>query len=117
LVVATRQRLEMTTVSLTSPTSIGTRPLVRAWLEGALEDRLDGVFVEVDCRPLRAPSSSFVDELLKIVLIERNASKVTFLHASTRTAELARKAAANRKISHRVEIVEVRRGLLERLRS
>jgi hypothetical protein len=108
----------MTTVSLTSPSSIGTRPLVRAWcrLEEALPERLDGVRVEVDCSPLRSPSSSFVDELLNIVVVERNASTVAFLHTSERMAQLARQAASNRGITERVKIEVATRTLLERLR-
>jgi len=106
----------MTTVLLTSPPSIGTRSLVRSWLDSALADRLDETLVEVDCGPLRTPSSSFVDELVRIVIVERNAEKLTFLQASERTADLAHQSASARKISSRVEIEMAPRRRLQRLR-
>lgn len=103
----------MTTVSLTSPANAGTRDLVRAWLSVALPPDISGLLVEVDCGPLRAPSTSFVDELLKIVVVERGASLLRLTNASDRARALALRSAQNFDIVDRVEmpvIAPVKRG-------
>jgi len=108
----------MTTLSLTAPKNVGTRDLVRTWLESALPDDLEGSMVEVDCGPLRAPTPSFVDELLKILIIERRSPRVRLQNASERAQSIALQSAKNRHIADRVEVevLTERAGLLHRLR-
>ena len=108
----------MTTVSLTTPANIGTRDLVRAWLSSALPLELEATVVEVDCAPLLAPTPSFVDELLRILVVERDAVLVRFVHASDRARELVQQVAQNRQIPDRIEIVpsEPERGIRDWIR-
>jgi len=104
----------MTPVSLVAPESIGTRDLVRTWLESAVADDLTSQTVEVDCGPLRAPTPSFFDELLKILVQERQASRVVFIHASDRAAKYAVQSARNREIEQNLQVIptEPRRSRL-----
>lgn len=108
----------MSTLQLTTPSSAGTRDLVRSWLASALPENIAGQAVEIDFTPLRVPTPSFIDELLKILVVERGAAVARLKNANERAESLARQAAANRGITHSVEIEEsaVRPGLLDRIR-
>ncbi len=108
----------MTTLQLVSPADIGTRDLVRAWLDSALPRALETTVVEVDCGKLRSATPSFLDELLKIIVVERHAVRVRLKDVSERAAQLAQRSATNRRILDAVEIVPAtvsKGGLLERL--
>lgn len=58
----------------------------------------------VDCSALRASAPSFVDELVKLCLVERRAKSLVLVNAPDRTAELARRASTNRNVADRLEI-------------
>jgi hypothetical protein len=108
----------MTTVSLEAPQNVGTRDLVRAWVSSAVPDHLSGSVVVVNCAGLSTPTPSFLDELLKILVVERGASRLTITNASERARVFAARSSENRHIQDRIEIVEaapVRRGLLRRV--
>ncbi len=94
----------MTTVSLTTPTNVGTRDLVRAWLSAELPEDIEEMLVVVDCGPLRAPSSSFIDELIKIIVVERATSRLQLIRPSERARALAIKSAFNYGVLDRVDI-------------
>jgi hypothetical protein len=107
----------MTAVSLKTPQNVGTRDLVREWLVRDAPAELAGRIVEVDCSPLRAPTPSFLDEMLKILVIERGAARVELRRASDRARALAARSAQNRRISGRIGFVEeTPQGWLHRLR-
>jgi hypothetical protein len=109
----------MTALQLVTPANVGTRDLVRAWLDSALPGDLADTAVDVDCAPLTAPTPSFIDELLKIIVVERKALRVRLVNASERAVWLAQRSADNRHISDvvMIEAAAVPRGsLLERLR-
>ena len=70
---------------------------------GLAEDLADTT-VLVDCSALEASTPSFVDELVKVCLVERRAQCLVLSRAPERTAELARRAADNRQVGDRLEI-------------
>jgi hypothetical protein len=62
-------------VQLTSPDYIGGRAAAADWLANLGSD-LSGVRVDIDCSALVSTSPSFVDEVLKILVVDRGASLV-----------------------------------------
>ncbi len=108
----------MTSLSLKAPESVGTRDLVRMWLEAELTSDLRDLTVELDCSPLKTPTPSFFDEALKILIEERGAQRVTVSHVSPRAQLFALRSAANRDIQGKVAIsdpIVVRRRAIWRL--
>ena len=57
----------------------------------------------VDCTALQASTPSFVDELVKAVLVDRHCDRLIIKGAPERTLELARRAAQNRGVVDRLE--------------
>ncbi|MGH3100535.1 MAG: hypothetical protein ACRDPU_06065 [Thermoleophilia bacterium] len=57
----------------------------------------------VDCTALQASTPSFVDELVKAVLVDRHGRRLIIKGAPERTVELARRAAQNRGVADRLE--------------
>jgi hypothetical protein len=57
----------------------------------------------VDCSALQASTPSFVDELVKAVLVDRGGERLILEEAPERTVELARRAAQNRGVVDRLE--------------
>jgi hypothetical protein len=57
----------------------------------------------VDCSALQASTPSFVDELVKAVLVDRRGQRLVIKGAPDRTLELARQAAQNRGVIDRLE--------------
>lgn len=104
----------MTTVSLEAPRNVGTRGLVRTWLDSATPENLSGRVVQVDCARLLSPTPSFLDEMIKMLVVERGAEVVQVTNASERTALYATRSASNRHVRDRVEVAKSagRRGLL-----
>jgi hypothetical protein len=89
--------------TLTAPRLVGSRDQARQLADELAPDLSDSVVI-VDCGVLEASTSSFVDELVKICLLERNAQRLVFKHASPRVVQLAVRAARNREVSDRLEI-------------
>jgi hypothetical protein len=73
-------------------------------LTASLPGDLSGTVVMVDCSALQASTPSFVDELVKAVLVDRRGSHLVIKAAPERTVELARRAAQNRGVLDRLEI-------------
>lgn len=63
--------------ALPLPPLAGTRKRAQELLSG-LPPRLEGSIVTVDCRGLVAATQSFADELIKVVLVDRDASEMRF---------------------------------------
>ncbi len=89
--------------TLTAPKLVSSRDQARE-LTADLPANLADVTVIVDCRALQASTPSFVDELVKVCLVERHARSLVFSRAPERTAEHARRAAQNRQVADRLEI-------------
>jgi len=72
----------------------------------ALPPDLDDSEVVVDCSRLEVSTPSFVDELLKVLLLDRGALRVRFVSAPERLAEYVRRAAVARSIESQVLVEE-----------
>ncbi len=96
--------------TLTAPKLVSSRDQARQLTEGLPAD-LTGAVVVVDCAALQASTPSFVDELVKVVLVERNAKLLRLVSARERTVELARCAATVRQVADRLQVDPERRGV------
>jgi hypothetical protein len=72
-------------------------------LTASLAGDLSDTVVMVDCSALQASTPSFVDELVKAVLVDRRGGRLVMKGAPERTVELARRAASNRGVADRLE--------------
>jgi hypothetical protein len=86
-----------------APKLVSSRDQARE-LTAGLPDDLSDTPVMVDCSALQASTPSFVDELVKAVLVDRGGSRLVIKGAPERTIELARRAAQNRGVTGRLEI-------------
>ena len=89
--------------TLIAPKLVSSREQARE-LTASLPDDLSGTVVLVDCSALQASTPSFVDELVKAVLVDRRGGRLVVKGAPERTIELARRAAQNRGVGDRLEI-------------
>lgn len=89
--------------TLKSPPLVGGRELAREFASDLPAD-LTADDVIIDCANLEASAPSFVDELVKIVLVERNARRLSFEDAPERTASYALRSAENRDVADRLEV-------------
>jgi hypothetical protein len=69
-----------------------------------LPTELGGHSVVLDCRDLTVATPSFLDEIVKITLVERDAAGLEVVNASERVRQLLERAAQNRDVSGRVRI-------------
>jgi hypothetical protein len=88
--------------TLVAPKLLSSRHQARE-LTAGLADDLSDVVVMVDCSALQASTPSFVDELVKAVLVDRRGSRLVIKGAPERTVELVRRAAQNRGVTDRLE--------------
>jgi hypothetical protein len=63
---------------------------------------LSGQTVVLDCRDLTISTPSFFDEIVKEVLVERNAAMLELVDADSRAQSHVSRAAENRGVSERV---------------
>jgi hypothetical protein len=88
--------------TLIAPKPLSSRHQARE-LTASLAEDLSGTVVMVDCSALQASTPSFVDELVKAVLVDRGGERLILEGAPERTVELARRAAQNRGVVDRLE--------------
>ena len=88
--------------TLVAPKLVSSRHQARELTAGLADDLADAV-VLVDCSALLASTPSFVDELVKAVLVDRGGGRLILKGAPERTVELARRAAQNRGVTDRLE--------------
>jgi hypothetical protein len=88
--------------TLTAPKLVSSRDQARELTAGLAADLSDTI-VMVDCSALQASTPSFVDELVKAVLVDRHGSRLIIKGAPERTVELTRRAAQNRGVIDRLE--------------
>jgi hypothetical protein len=88
--------------TLIAPRLVSSRDQARE-LTASLPSDLSGTVVMVDCTALQASTPSFVDELVKAVLVDRHGDRLVIKGAPERTVELARRAAQNRGVVDRLE--------------
>jgi len=89
--------------TLIAPKLVSSRDQARE-LTASLPGDLSATVVMVDCSALQPSTPSFVDELVKAVLVDRRGSHLVIRAAPERTVELARRAAQNRGVLDRLEI-------------
>jgi hypothetical protein len=89
--------------TLIAPKLVSSRDQARE-LTAGLADDVSDTAVLVDCSALQASTPSFVDELVKAVLVDRQADRLIIKGAPERTVELARRAAENRGVADRLEV-------------
>ena len=89
--------------TLIAPKLVSSRDQARE-LTAELTGDLSDTAVMVDCSALQASTPSFVDELVKAVLVDRGGHRLVLKGAPDRTVELARRAAQNRGVLDRLEI-------------
>jgi hypothetical protein len=85
------------------PRVSSSREQARSILE-ALPPDLSGNSIQIDCNELAVGTPSFLDEVVKIILVERHADRLRLMNAPGRVAEHAKRAAAKHEVSDRLEI-------------
>ena len=95
----------MSTETIEAPSRVGSREEARALLESLPRD-LSSSEVLVDCSQIQASAPSFVDELVKILLVERNAARLHLSKAPARTQHYAERSARNRGVASRLLIAD-----------
>ena len=58
----------------------------------------------LDCAQLKISTPSFLDECVKLVLVERNADALDLIDATERTQQQIERSANNRKVSTKVHV-------------
>lgn len=90
-------------IKLVPPTHSGSRDQAQELVAGLAPDLTDQSIL-LDCTDLTVSSPSFLDELVKQVLVLRNASVLDAHAASERTRTLLERAAANREVVDRLRV-------------
>jgi len=90
-------------VTLKAPVKSRSREQARA-IASQLPSMLEGADVFIDCRATAIATPSFVDELLKQILIERSARRLRVTNAPRRFADLLLRASARLKVDDRLEV-------------
>jgi len=89
------------TNTLEAPRLMGGRDQVTELLSSLPSD-LNGTALAVHFEPSAMSTPSFVDELVRVVLIDRNASDLTLVNISERVCEIATEAAAHFGVRERL---------------
>jgi len=89
--------------TLNPPSHAGSREQVQE-LVAALDSDLTGRAVLLDCTGLMVSTPSFLDELVKQVLVLRSAGVLDAHGASERTRTLLERAAENRNVADRLRV-------------
>lgn len=89
------------TSTLVARATDSTRNRARKLVEG-LPDSLAGGAVTLDCSGLRLETPSFITELVKLVLVERNAEVLQLVGAADQVARFAMEAAAQQGVPDRL---------------
>lgn len=89
------------TSQIQTPEHAGARDQAQE-LARALGDRLAGHEVVLDCSRMLVGTPSYLDEIVKQILVERQADALTVVGASDRIQELIARAATNRGLRPRL---------------
>lgn len=88
-------------IRLEAPDHAGSRPQAQV-LVGDLPPDLSGETILLDCSAIVVATPSFLDEIVKQVLLVRNAAALEIWSAPSRSSELLERAADNRKVADRL---------------
>ncbi len=94
-----------TLTALAGPAFAGSRPVARE-LFAALPDDLSHVIVQLDLSATKAVAPSFIDELIRLALVDRRAERLELLRASDRASELATRFAQNHGVAEHLRVAE-----------
>jgi hypothetical protein len=98
-------RREAGPVRITLPRLVGTREAARDLLaEHRVPPTLAGEQVVLLCRDLASGSTSFADELVKDLLVDRAAAELVLVGAPERFVDHIRATAARRDVGSRVHV-------------
>lgn len=86
-----------------APVQAGSRDQAQDLL-ASLPTDLSGRTVVLDCERVVISTPSFLDEIVKMVLVERHAEHLDVVAANDRTEFHVRNAAANRGVASRVQV-------------
>lgn len=89
--------------STLNPEAAGTRSRARELLSSLPDDLSDSELI-VDLSGVRVATSSFLDELLMIAVVDRGATSVRFLSVPLLAANAIDESAADRGIEDRVSV-------------
>ncbi len=92
----------MPTDMVTLPERAGSRGEAQSLL-GSVAANLSGTVLRLDGAHLGAGSSSFMDELVKEVLVERHADQLCLDNVTERSASFARASAVRRGVADRLK--------------
>jgi hypothetical protein len=90
-------------LQIRTPDHAGSRDQV-AYLVLALPSDLSAKNVQLDCARLVVVTPSFCDEVVKQILVERNAATLDVHDASERARELLEQSAQNRGVRDRLRV-------------
>lgn len=91
-------------IRLATPDHAGSRDQART-LAAALPADLEGETVLLDCSELVIGTPSFLDEVLKQILVLRHAAVLEISGAPDRARDLLERAAENRSVRQRLHMV------------
>jgi hypothetical protein len=91
----------MTTVE--APEHAGSREQARKLLS-KLPQRLSGISVVLDCKNLAVSTPSFLDEIVRQVLVERSADQLNVIDADERARDHVVRSADNRKVRAKLTV-------------
>jgi hypothetical protein len=86
------------------PERAGDRDEARQLVEDALPSRFVGAAIELDGSRLVAVAPSFVDELVKAILVDGEASRLVMWNLSSRATDFAASAAQRRGVFERLDL-------------
>lgn len=92
------------THSLRIPQNAGSREEARALLAQLPASLADEV-IKLDAGELRFATPSFFDEIVKVVLVERQGARLGLVEASARARQHIERAGANRGVAGRIRVV------------
>jgi hypothetical protein len=90
-------------IRVSTPDHAGSRDQAKA-LAAALPAELDGETVLLDCSALVIGTPSFLDEIVKQVLVIRDAEVLEISGAPERAGALLERAAENRSVRERIRV-------------
>jgi len=90
-------------IRVATPDHAGSRDQAKA-LADALPADLEGETVLLDCSALVVGAPSFLDEMVKQILVLRNASALEVTGAPERARDLLERAAQNRSVRERLRV-------------
>jgi hypothetical protein len=92
--------------TVTLPLRTGYREEARKFFDDRLDADLTGLIVYVQAAEMAAATPSFMDEMVKIVLRERHASRLILVGSNEPATVYARSSAERRDVSDKLSIIE-----------